>query len=251
MNTYPKTFKWIFRPVIMLAARRALVGRNRARHEPTKGRFTKSEVDRVVTMAWDEFDRIAPDVSREPTVGSRMNVRLAALTLAMMRCLLCDGIDRTYAIELVSDVCWNIYQYWGRVGGFMSRLLGHRANDVIKNHGTRVRPDGSWPMSFPFNPPGYRAQYAPVKVGLGFNVIRCPIAEYFRAQGAADLAVGTWCMLDYPLAEMLGMKLARSRTLAAGDDQCDFRWFEASISSRQAQPPKKRVTLVFSKTHRD
>lgn len=86
-------------------------------------------------------------------------------------------------------------------------------------------------MSFPFNPPGYRARYVSIEDGIGFNVIRCPVAEYFRTNGAADLAVGTWCMLDYPLTEIVNLRLVRTQTLAAGDDKCDFRWLAAINSN--------------------
>ena len=83
-------------------------------------------------------------------------------------------------------------------------------------------------MSFPFNPRGCLARYVATQGGLGFNVIRCPVAEHFHTHGSEDLAVSTRCMLDYPLAEMIEMKLVRTQTLAAGDDQCDFRWFSAA-----------------------
>jgi hypothetical protein len=59
-------------------------------------------------------------------------------------------------------------------------------------------------------------------------LIRCPVAEYFHARGDSDLAVSTWCMLDYSLAEMIGMKLVRSQMLAASDQPCGFRWFTAA-----------------------
>jgi len=223
MNSQLFFFKFIFKSLIRWATRQALVGRNRAPNEPEIGRFTQAEVKRLIDQSWQDFDELVPDVSREPTVGSRMNVRLAALTLAMLRSLATDGIERKYAVELIGDACWKIYQYWGRVGRFIGRTLSRR--DSIKDQASRVTKDGSWPMSFPFNPPGYRALYVPTKGGLGFNVIRCPVAEYFYARGAPDLAVSTWCMLDYPLAEMVGLKLVRTRTLAAGDQQCNFRWF--------------------------
>jgi hypothetical protein len=38
-------------------------------------------------------------------------------------------------------------------------------------------------------------------------------------------------MLDYALAEVNGLKIVRTQTLAAGDKHCDFRWFRA------AKPP--------------
>lgn len=229
MSTQLFFFKLIYRPIIRWAARQAFVGRNRAPNEQEKGRFTQAEVNRLINQSWRDFDELIQDVSREPTFGSRMNVRLAALSLAMLQSLTAAGIERKYAIELIGDTCWKIYQYWGRVGRFIGRFLSRR--DPIKDHASRVTKDGSWPMSFPFDPPGYRALYVPTKGGLGFNVIRCPVAEYFQARGGSDLAVSTWCMLDYPLAEMLGMKLVRTQTLATGNHQCDFRWFTTAEKS--------------------
>ncbi len=222
-------FKFIFKPVSHWAAGRALVGRNRSRHEPQRGRFTAQEVNRYLDQSWRAWPALVRDVRREPTLGSRLNVGLAALTLAMLHSLAGAGIDRQYAIELIGDTCWTIYQYWGRVGAFVARLFGRRS---LENAIRRVRPDGGWPMSFPFNPPGFHARYVPVPGGLGFDVIRCPVAELFHRHGGADLAVHTWCMLDYPLAEMLRLKLQRTRTLAAGDPACDFRWWSAEIQKR-------------------
>ena len=225
MSTNLLLFKLFFMPVVGWAAGRALVGRNRVPYEPDNGRFTKAEVDRLLDQSWHDFDEVAPDVSTEPTLGSRMNVRLAALTLAMLQSLTANGIERKYSIELIGDTCWKVYQYWGRVGRFIGRLSRRHP---IKDHARRIIKDGSWPMSFPFNPPGYRARYVPTQGGLGFNVIRCPVAEYFHTHGSEDLAVGTWCMLDYPLAEMIDLKLVRTQTLAAGAPHCDFRWFSAA-----------------------
>ena len=225
MSTNLLLFKLFFMPVVGWAAGRALVGRNRVPYEPDNGRFTKAEVDRLLDQSWHDFDEVAPDVSTEPTLGSRMNVRLAALTLAMLQSLTANGIERKYSIELIGDTCWKVYQYWGRVGRFIGRLSRRHP---INDHAKRIIKDGSWPMSFPFNPPGYRARYVPTQGGLGFNVIRCPVAEYFHTHGSEDLAVGTWCMLDYPLAEMIDLKLVRTQTLAAGAPHCDFRWFSAA-----------------------
>ena len=224
MNANVLLFKLFFKPVVGWAARRSLVGRNRAPYVPEKGRFSKVEVDRLLDQSWNDFDEVVPDVSDLPTFGSRMNVRLAALTLAMLRSLTANGIGRKYAIELIGDTCWDVYQYWGLVGRFLSRLS---RRDPIKNHASRVGKDGSWTMSFPFNPPGYHARYVPTQGGLGFNVIHCPVAEYFHKYGSEDLAVKTWCMLDYPLAEMIEMKLIRTQTLATSGTYCDFRWFPA------------------------
>ncbi|MBL6748913.1 MAG: L-2-amino-thiazoline-4-carboxylic acid hydrolase [Nevskia sp.] len=55
-------------------------------------------------------------------------------------------------------------------------------------------------------------------------MLHCPIADYFESQGASDLCVGTWCNLDFALAEMWGGRLERHETLSAGCARCDFRF---------------------------
>lgn len=224
MGKMSKRFKMLVQPMTRWAARRALVGRNRSRHDLRLGRFSTTEVDTLIAVTWRALDVMDVDVSHEPTFGSRMNVQLAAITLAFYQSLLASGVSKEEGIELVGDVCWQIYQIWGKYGQFLRRWF---RTDPIVNHKKRVRPDGSWPMSFPFNPPGYRARYHPIEQGIGFNVVRCPVADFFQQQNAADLGVATWCMLDYPLAEMIDLQLKRTQTLAAGNPICDFRWSRA------------------------
>ena len=58
-----------------------------------------------------------------------------------------------------------------------------------------------------------------------FDMVRCPVAEYFRSHDLADLCVQTWCNLDFPLATQWGgATLERTETLAGGGRRCDFRW---------------------------
>ena len=52
--------------------------------------------------------------------------------------------------------------------------------------------------------------------GVSFDVVRCAVADYFRAQGAADLCLASWCNLDCALGEMLGLTLHRTTTLVDG-----------------------------------
>lgn len=53
---------------------------------------------------------------------------------------------------------------------------------------------------------------------------RCPVADYLGTHSAADLCAGSWCNLDYALAEMWGATPQRSGTLAGGAECCDFRF---------------------------
>jgi len=53
---------------------------------------------------------------------------------------------------------------------------------------------------------------------------RCPVADYLGSHGAADLCAGSWCNLDYALAEMWGGTLERTGTLVTGACCCGFRF---------------------------
>ena len=79
--------------------------------------------------------------------------------------------------------------------------------------------------AFPFSPPSY--QMVDVVTDddvVAFDVHRCPVAEYFRAQDLGALCVESWCNLDYPLAQRWGSELERTQTIAGGACHCDFRW---------------------------
>ena len=79
-------------------------------------------------------------------------------------------------------------------------------------------------LRYPFNRPGYRYRDIAEPRGRALDMLRCPVADYLAANGAADLCVGTWCNLDYPLARMWGGELERHGTLAGGAKRCDFRF---------------------------
>jgi hypothetical protein len=63
----------LLRAWVRWAARSAIAGRSRSRSDPTAGRFTREDLDRLLSAAWGNFDRLSPQLQREPTLGSRQN----------------------------------------------------------------------------------------------------------------------------------------------------------------------------------
>jgi hypothetical protein len=210
------------------AARSAIAGRNRHRDDPSAGRFTRAEVDRLLAAAWADFERQAAELPAEPTLGSRQNVLLACLTLSMLHALLAEGIDRDYAIELIGDACWKIYAQWGQIPRVVSRLLA-------RDPATRLRVSVEMFLRYPFNRPGYAYTDIPEPTGRGLDMLRCPVADYLAAQDASDLTLATWCNLDYQLARMWGGELERHGTLAGGAGRCDFRFRVGDARSGRAR----------------
>jgi L-2-amino-thiazoline-4-carboxylic acid hydrolase-like protein len=209
--------KSIFKPIAKAAAHRALIGRNRSTRRPEQSRFSRVDVDHLLDQLWQNFDELAPGVPPERTFGARMNVMFACATLSGYQALLAAGIERDEAIDLISDITWVIYKKWGLIPQLISWIL---TRDPLK----RLRICTNLFRRFPFNPPGYVMQDIPANDVVAFEVRRCPVAEYLRSYGANQLCVAAWCNLDYALAEMWGGKLERSKTIAAGEDRCDFRW---------------------------
>jgi hypothetical protein len=204
-------------PVARAAARRAMVGRNRSRPNPGAGRFTRSDVAQIVQATYSKFDLHSKDLPYEPTFGSRQNVALAALTLSILEALEEAGIERNYAIELTGDVCWRFYRQWGQIT--------RAATGVITRQPVRrLRLSVDAFLKFPFGRPGYRFDDVPEETGRSLDMRRCPVADYLGTRGAADLCAGSWCNLDFALAEMWGGFLERSETLVSGADRCDFRF---------------------------
>jgi hypothetical protein len=223
----------LLKPVVGAAARRSLVGRLRSQAGSAGGRFSRSDVRRILARTWVLYEKRLPDLPREPTIGSRINVSLACLTVSVFHALLEEGVEREYAIELVGDATWVIYEKWALVPDRIARM---RTRDPVRR--MRICVDSF--LRFPFNPPGYRIERHPDRRGAAFDVLRCPVAEYFAAHDASDLCVGTWCDLDYALAEAWGGHLDRGSTISRGAPCCDFR-FHAGGAQRK---PSARTRTV-------
>lgn len=58
---------------------------------------------------------------------------------------------------------------------------------------------------------------------LGVDYRECGILKFLMSQNAAELAPYV-CELDYAMSSSYGLKLERKKTLANGDDICDFRF---------------------------
>lgn len=215
----PSTVKTVFKPFVRAAARRSLAGRNRSPVGAEQGRFTQTEVDALLQQTWQRYEALAVDapIEADYTFGNRMNVQLACLTYAALEVFQKAGISRAYAVELIADLAWKIYEKWGAIPALLARLLGRQGE-------ARMRFSVDAFLRFPFSPPAYRMEHLPSADGVRFDVVRCPIGVYLRERGAADLCQAAWCDLDYGLAEMWGGRLERSQTIAAGCDHCDFHF---------------------------
>lgn len=226
----PRYEKLLFRPVFKWAAYRAVVGRAKAEEDPRRGRFTRPEVKELLAEAWQIYDELAPDVPDEPGVGPRMNVRLACATLSFHRALVSAGVDNRAATRLIADAAWCVFKKWGAIARLLTGILAR--GDPRKRMPVCV----NLFLRFPFSQPAYRFDLSyPDEDTVAIDMHRCPVADYFRSQGAADVCAGTWCTQDFALAELWEGELQLTGTLAGGADRCDFRFKSGRLpASRRA-----------------
>jgi hypothetical protein len=71
---------------------------------------------------------------------------------------------------------------------------------------------------------GWAAEFPKSDAYMAFNMTRCGLADWFRDMGAPEIAPIA-CEGDYITAEFYtGLKLERTKTIAGGDEICDFRY---------------------------
>ena len=230
----------VYSPLAARAARGALIGRLRARQTPETGRFTHADVDSVVKGAWERYQRRTPELPMQPTMGSAMNLRLACFTMAFFDELMASGVERDYAIEIIADTAWRVCRLWAKIALAMAHI---RPRSRTALGFAKVDDEGgarSITLRFPFNAAGYLIEPAEGDRVVAFNVVRCPVASYFRKHDAGDLCIASWCNLDYALAELTHETLVRAKTLGAGDNRCEFR-VSAPERGRQGGPERVRL----------
>jgi len=215
------------RPMFGRAVRRTLDGRYWDSDDPSRGRIMRADVKRILARTWREFDVLIPGARLEglPNRGSRQNVMLGVLSLALHRALLAEGIERRYAAALFTDAAWQVYRSWIRLPRALARM-------VSRDDARRMELMLRMFLRYPFARPGYewRARREPDAFEIDFT--RCPVQEYMRAQGESDFMLNSWCTLDFALAQAMvpGGRYERRHTLSAGDPVCDMRWQAAPRS---------------------
>jgi ubiquinone biosynthesis protein len=199
--------KALLKLLLTLAARRAL-----------RGSLQSGEVERALQETWLIYERLVPNIPKEASWGGRLMVRLAACAVSFYRALLQMNIPGEKAARLVSAAAWLVYEKMALVPRVLAGFVTHDSLRRLKIATDLFR----W---FPFGPPSYRMEDVPAGAGVvAFDVLRCPVAEFFQQEGHADLCVRTFCDLDFPLAGAWGGTLERTSTIAAGGERCDFRW---------------------------
>jgi predicted unusual protein kinase regulating ubiquinone biosynthesis (AarF/ABC1/UbiB family) len=175
-------------------------------------------VQDILDEAWKRYEDIEPDIPILSQPGPTINLHLAGATLAMYEALRSAGHSHAEALPIFRGISWAIYDKMGD-------LPLMTASAITSDPHKRMKLATRMFRRFPFSSPGYQMVDVPSGENVvGFDVLKCPVAEFFISHGKQDLCYATWCALDFPLAEKWGGELERTTTIAEGASRCDFRW---------------------------
>lgn len=180
--------------------------------------FKSNEVEEILHGYWQRYLRLKHDVPAMPTLGGSLMLHLSAMSTGFYQELTAKGKNEEWTIQIFYDIAWRIYRKMGRFSWWLAGI-GNR------NPYSRLLKATKLFRAFPFNSPSYQwKDVRTEKKVVGFDCLKCPVAEYFQTKGLSEFCTKTWCALDYPLAEMWDSELERTGSIAGGAKVCDFRW---------------------------
>jgi len=191
-------------------------------------RFGAADLDGIVATARAEYART---IERLPWIGGSANPRSfslygAALWLALWRTLHPRGLTLEDARTLFVEI---FRRYWARYPGFLRKLYGSVRMGPRSQRRTQRLSILSEQRE---NPHDYVQHFVPGEPGrfdFGIDFVECGIIKFLRAEGSEELAP-VLCELDWPNAELIGVRLDRTTTLAQGGERCDFRFSRAGAT---------------------
>lgn len=194
----------------------------KAAHKVLKGRFSKQEIQEILTKYWELYLKRKATLPQAPSLGGVITTNLAAMSLSFHEVLVSHGLKTDEATECLYDICWVVYEKMGRYVWNVSGLISRNKHKRLLRSTQMFR-------SFPFNQPSYEWKDIDGIPGVvAFDNFKCPVAAYFKMQGKSDICFNTWCKLDYKLAALWQSRLERLHAIADGSEKCDFRWMSVN-----------------------
>lgn len=180
--------------------------------------FSKIEIKSILEAYWSRYKILRKVIEKEPTFGGTVMVHLAAMSTAFYLELTTKGSSEVKTTQYFYDIAWKVYKIMGILSWNVTKLK-------YKNKAKRLKYATELFRTFPFSSPSFKWKDIPqADNSVCFNCTKCPVADYFKAQGLSAFCVQTWCALDFPLAERWASKLERTNTIAGGAKECDFKW---------------------------
>ncbi|MES0488738.1 MAG: L-2-amino-thiazoline-4-carboxylic acid hydrolase [Leptospirales bacterium] len=136
--------------------------------------------------------------------------------LALYKAMIKNNIEVEIAQKHIEEIGWTIFKNISVFSYKLTRLIGSNRKRrlglvngllwfiIFRKPFQRVKKDG--------------------ECDVGFDVVKCPISNFFIENESPELTAFAACNMDYPLAELWHCNLKRTQTISKGGDSCDFRF---------------------------
>jgi len=174
----------------------------------------------ICKSARNEFSRLLPDL---PYIGGDKHpgtkwILLSGHWIAFLRPMKAKGFTTQLAAQMMYDLYVN----------YLDTLPEEK---MIKKGRYMFTPDymdimKNWAQKSKGQQVDWVADFIPgdgKSFDYGIDYHFCPCFDYFKAQGAADMAP-YFCLVDFPEHKLMDTGLVRTKTLAQGDEICNFRY---------------------------
>jgi hypothetical protein len=158
---------------------------------------------------------------REPKKKGIMTYhrQLWIIGLSLYRAMQEESYNNNDSIETIHQVLWNtgLRQQSSAIAFFVRRSK-NPFNRYLQFLGPRN--DRFFPC-----PPWEKVEVE-LENGIGWDQKKCPVYEYFKKEGVVELT-RAYCDIDKLVAALVPnhIELKRNRTLAKGDNSCDFYYY--------------------------
>lgn len=202
---------------------------NRAIRKVLSGYLSADNIALIKAATWEIHDATPEAADKGANLSIGFLLALARNNIAFYQALLQLNVPPQQAKVYLEHVNWEASKFLGRPLFLLSALFarGNQQRMVWSN-------EFLW--KYLFRHPFARAKIAKAddsnsgqniateKADLAFNVTACPFQKYYRSQNMIEICEHAACKQDYKLAAAWDASFQRSKTLAKGDDCCDFRF---------------------------
>ncbi len=180
--------------------------------------FNGANTEKILAQTISTYKQEKDSLLKQQSIGATLTLNMACFSVAFYRSLIENGMTKEKAIDVLYNICWEIYQVMAEIPAKFANTMTNSAHDKMRFATQLFR-------LFPFSSPDYRWKDVKAdKNTVAFDCQQCRVAEYFIQHNLGDVCYQTWCKLDFPLAQKWGGKLERKGSIANGNKCCDFRW---------------------------
>lgn len=190
----------------------------------TRGHYP-DEAERIIRKADELFPAL---YAKAPDICGRENAIAYNLDLLILAVSYYEASDHRIGGEAINEIAEQIFRKYRFVGKLVNanrnwqmklfRSMMYKKYvpyaKLVEEKLARGEWGNTWRVSI--NPRN-------TDEGVCFDLVGCPLADYARANGYADL-LPMLCATDHILPKLIHAKLIRTHTCATGSDSCDY-WY--------------------------